>query len=1145
MRKVIALLVLEVFVGCGLIYSQNIASSIVGRVTDASGAAVPGVQVTVINAGTGASTTVTTGSSGTYSVPELLSGEYSVKATKAGFQTYTEHGLRLYSAETSRVDIAMKVGNIHQTVSVVGRAQLIHTDSMGISSSVTTRQLSDLPTALQTVDAFISLAPGVQAYGGDMANPPIGGGTHWGSVNFTLNGVGANQPGNSGGVDVQGVGLLVLPPPSSIQELKVQSDNMTAEYKAHSAVTLVTKGGTNRFHGEAYEYLQNTDLNANQFLLNASGSPRAPVHLNQFGGNLGGPIWRNKAFFFFDYTGYRHQDSVVTRHAYPSMAMRQGDFSALCTGQGGTFNSSGICSKGNYQLYNPFTGEAFANNQIPSGLITSQSNALMRYLPAPTDSSSLGLPSGSPNYIGLIPRTQNVNSEDARIDYNASSRDRIFGVYAQRNTNPWFTSNGYAPDYGEGRSTYKNYSVSASETHTFNATTLNVFRVAWGDYIQQFSGQNGDFNLQSLFPSAPATLFQGLPGISATGYDGLWHDVGTAYPTPQWDVEITDDFTHISGRHTFKAGIDETGYKIFSRHTTGTNTGTFAFNGKWTGNAGWPDQPTSGGNAFADFLLGTASSSATPGIGVYAKMVYSRDWGTYIQDTWQVRPNLTVNYGLRYEYQTPWQYRNQEVTTIDLNNVGGIAGTNSPLVLPQSSATPTLPVGADPSLFAAYPFETTQTAGLPLQYVTPDKNNFAPRVGIAWRPFGGTNTVIRAGYGIYFNFQPGDVGSRVDAWDPPWVLGYTASYATSLPGRTKLKSPYLPDITFSDPYPGANGNSSVAAHPSLTFFDQNFKNASAQEWNLTVEHQFGSTWATRVSYVGSQTHHIPYNAGALNVPVTQTPDAPLQAQYPLQPWGTVNMTRSAGKQNFNQLQMAIQHRFASGFSVNANYQYTRSLDNVPTSGGPQNWHFANLDYGNSEFIHRHWLTFSYIYQLPVGRGQRWLSGLHGVGDAVLGGWQVSGISHYATGTPFSVGYSQAGVKGIVGWWGGRADAVSGAPLYQGQQTGHDIVNGVQWFNTGAFAPPAQWTWGNSARDMVFGPGSYNWDISVMKTFSLPEQLHLQFRSDFLDAFNHFNLSNPNGTIADTRDGGNAQPNAGRILGGSGYRLIQLSLRLQF
>lgn len=1141
MRKIVLLLVLQIFTVGGLLYGQNIMSSIVGHVTDPSGASVPGVAITVSSTETGVSRTATTGPSGTYSVPALLAGVYTVTAKKQGFKVYSVSGIRLLSAQTSRVDVVLKVGSIQQTVNVTGRASLIHTDSMSVGGSVTTRQLSDLPTSLQTVDAFIGLAPGVQYLGGDASNPPIGGSTHWGSVNFTLNGVSADQPGNGGGADVQGVGLLVLPPPSSIQELKVQSDDMSAEYQDHSAVTLVTKSGTNHFHFEAYEYLQNTNLNANTFLLNASGKPRAPEHLNQFGGNIGGPIWRNKAFFFFDYSGYRHETSVVDRHNYPSLAMRQGDFSALCS----TFDSSGVCTKGT-QLYNPFTGQPFLNNQIPSSMITAQSKALLKYLPAPTDLTSPGLPNELPNYLGEDPKSQQVNSGDLRIDTNISSRDRLFGVYAQRIADPWNTANANFPsNYGQGRYYYKDYSVSVSETHTFNASTLNTFRLAWGDYIQRFAGQNANFSLQSLFPSSPATLFNGLPTVSATGYNGLFHDVGTAYPTPQWDVELSDDLAYVSGRHTIKAGIDETGYKIFSRHTTGNNTGTFSFNGHWTGNFGWPGMPTSGGNAFADFLLGAASGSATPGIGVFAKMVYSRDWGAYVQDTWQVTPNITINYGLRYDYQSPWQYRSPQVTTIDLNNANGLPGTNSPLVLPENSSTPTLPAGGSADLFNAYPFETTQSIGLPLQYIEPDRDNFAPRFGIAWRPFGGTRTVLRAGYGVYYNFQPGYVGSRADAWNPPWLLGITESYTSLLPGRNKLTGPYLPDITFSDPFPGTNGKSSVSPHPTVFALQRNFQNARAQVWNLTLEHQFLRNWATRISYVGSQTHNLPYNFGQINVPVTQTPGEPIQTQRPLQPWGAVEMTRSAGTANFDQLQLELQHRFASGLSVVANYQYTRSLDNVPTAGGPQNWHFANLDYGNSQYIRRHMLTFDYIYALPFGRGGRWLTSLNGVENAVVGGWQVSGITYYATGEPFSVNFSQSGVKGVVGWWGGRADLVSGVPLYAGQQSSHNIVDGVQWFNTNAFAPPAQWTWGNSARDMLFGPGAWNWDMSALKTFSLGEGLHLQFRGDFFDAFNHMNLGNPSSTIADTRDGGNPEPNAGKILGGGGNRVIQMGVRLMF
>src|SRR5579859_1404819 len=319
MRKSIPILTILLFSVCGALYGQVISSSIVGRVTDASGAPVPAVGVTLKNTETGVAVNTVTDTSGTYSVPEVLSGLYEVTAIKDGFQASTVSGIRVLSSATVRVDISLKVGSVKQEVTVVGRAPLVHTDTTNISASITTRQLADLPTSLQTIDAFMALGPGVQSLPGtDSNNPPIGGGTHWGSVNFTLNGVGANQPGNSGGVDVQGVGMLVLPPPSSIQELKIQSNDMSAQYKGHSNVSMVIKNGTNGFHGTAYEYIQNTSLNANQFLLNAKGQPRPPQHLNQFGGNLGGPIKRGKAFFFFDYNGYRHQDSAVAQHLFPS-----------------------------------------------------------------------------------------------------------------------------------------------------------------------------------------------------------------------------------------------------------------------------------------------------------------------------------------------------------------------------------------------------------------------------------------------------------------------------------------------------------------------------------------------------------------------------------------------------------------------------------------------------------------------------------------------------------------------------------------------------------------------------------------------------------------------------------------------------------
>ncbi len=1110
------LLWLQMFLVCGVLLGQTITSSIVGNVVDPSGAAVPGAQITVTNIGTGVITKMTTDSKGTFSVPGLLAGVFDVTVEKEGFKTFEATAVRVVSSETKRVDAKLSMGAVQQTVTVNDRASMLNTDSMTIGESVSSAQLANLPTAQQTVDAFIALAPGVQSYG-NATNPPIGGGTHWGSVNFTLNGVEVNDPGNSGGVTVQGVGLLVLPPPSSIQELNVQSSDMNAKYTDHSSVTLVTKAGTNNLHFLLYEYMQDTVLNANQFLLNAHHIPRPTTQLNQFGGNIGGPIWRKKAFFFFDYNGYRHNAASAIQLNFPSMNMRKGDFSGIPT-----------------QLYDPFTGDPFPNNQIPANLIAPQAQTLLKYLPAPTDSATTGLPFENPNYVTAVPVVQNVNSEDVRVDYDISSSDSLFGVYAQRIAVPWDSASPYPADYGQGRFGYKDFTVSGTETHTFSATTLNDLRVAWGDYATKFSGQNQNVNPQTLFPQMPASLYRGLPTMLTSGYTGMFHDFGTGFYTPRWDVEFTDNFTHIHGGHTIEAGLDETGYKMSSRvPSTGSATGSFSFSGKWTGNLGWPGRPHSAGNAFADFLLGTANGSTTAPVGRFAKMVYSRDWGTYVQDTWQATPRLTLIYGLRYEYQSPWLYRTQQVTTFDM--------ANDKLVLPENTLTPTLPVGASPALFNAYPYETTRSIGLPLHYIQPDRNNFAPRVGFAYRPF--EHTVLRGGFGIYYNFQPGFVGSRADAWNPPWQLSISQPYVSLLPG--KPTKPYLPDITFANPFPSANGKNGVSPNPTIDMLQWDFKNEMTKEWNLTMEQQFGRSWSARISYIGDKGTRLPYNFGPINVPAVQIPNVPLQKQRPFQPFGLINATRSIGIQTFNQLQLGLNKRFDSGFSFQAEYQYTRSLDDVPLSGGPQLWREPMLDYGNTEGVRRHWLVFNYIYQLPIGRGRRWLGDSGKISNAVLGGWQVSGISTYGSGLPFSVNYSQTGTK-FIGWWPGRADQVPHVPLYKGRQSGsHDIVNGVQWFNVDAFAPPTPWTWGNSGRDMLFGPGLWNWDISAMKSFALPKRLNAQLRADFLDAFNHFNLGQPQFVIPDTRDGGSPIPNAGKILTGSGNRAIQLSLNVSY
>jgi hypothetical protein len=992
-------------------------------------------------------------------------------------------------------------------------------------------QMAQLPIAQQSIDTLMALVPGAQA---GASSPQTGGGTHWGSFNFTVNGTQANDFGNGAAAYSYNLGLISLASLQSMQEFKVEAINTNAEYKSLGTVQMVTKSGTNSFHGDLFEFNQNASLNANTFIKNANNQPRSPGVKNQFGVNIGGPIKKNKAFFFFDYQGVRSRQYGTPSLTLPGEAMRSGDFSALCT----SYSAEGLCTSGT-QLYNPFTGTPFANNKIPSGMITSQAKTLLSYLPLPNGTSNLaGLPSGGTNYYGSTSAAQTVNSTDLKIDYQISDKDQIYGVWTRNIGDPLGVLANYPSTYGQGANYgYKTLGYSMVETHTLSPTKINELRLSWFDHPSIRSGMNQDFNPRSLFPQLTESPNRGLPTMGMTGYSGMFYDYGTGYYNHGVNMELADNFTWVHNRHTVKFGVMTSTYKSYAPNPFAP-LGGFSFSGKWTGGNGVPGVAKSNGNAFADFLLGTANSSSTGMAGVSESVYWDWDTEFYAQDTWQANSKTTIYYGIRYMYQTPWNWQGDYSTYWD-------PATNQ-LALPSDSDTPTLPsFGASSAKFNAYKFTTTHALGIPQRYMIGDKNNWGPRVGIAWRPLG-EKTVFRAGYGVYYNFNPAFVGSRDDVLNPPWASGlggYSSdSYSTGLTGTPA--SFYTPDITFSNPFPAQlQGATGVSAHPNLYAMQRDFKNAVAQQWNATVEHQFTNDWAARITYAGSQTHHIQWFFGDLNVPATQTPNVTTQNQRPYQPWATIYSTRSGGSQNFNQLQLEATKRFANGLHLQAEYAWTSSLDNVEASGGPQNPNYPGLDYGNSTGIRRHTLVFNYVYELPVGHGKRFLGDAGKLTDAVIGGWQVSGISSYMTGSPFSVSFSVPST--YTGWWGGRADVVAGADLYAGQGSGHDVITGIQWFNPNAFAPPKPWTWGNSSRNMLWSPGMWNWDMSLAKSFHITDWARVQLRADAFNAFNHFNISGIGATIADLRDGGTPINRVGMVTSGGGARTIQVGARLSF
>jgi hypothetical protein len=1096
--------------------AQIISSSMVGRVTDQTGAGIPEVTLTATNEGTGISSKVTTDSSGAYSIPDLQPGFYTIQARKAGMRTYRVSRIELLAEQSVRVDAKLSIGEMAQTIDVVAETPMIKTETATVGATITAEVMSELPLAQQSIDALLNLVPGAQASG---QSPQTGGGTHFGSFNFTVDGTQSNDNGNGAGAYSYNMGLISQPPISSLSEFKVEAYSTNAEYKNLGTVTMVTKSGTNAYHGSLYEFNQNAWLNANTFQNNANRQTRPAFVRNQFGANGGGPIIKNKAFFFVNYSGLRNRTYSAVNFDLPSVAMRQGDFSA----------ASGT------QLYNPFSGAPFPNNQIPASLITSQAQKLNTYLPVPNMATNpSGIPSGGNNYYALVAAPNSMNSVNLRADYHFSDKDQMYLTYNRNIGDPWGVNLGYPAAYGNGGNYgYRINGASVVETHIFNPRLLNEIHFSYYDPASIRSGENLNFDPTSLFPQIPENPNRGLPTFTMTGYSGMFHDVGLGFYNHTFDLEAV-----VHDRHTFKFGVDAATYKSYQPNPAAPLP-TFAFSGQWTGNKGQPSGPSSQGNAYADFLLGTVNTVTSGNANALGAVYNSWDWSFYIQDTWQATSHLTLYYGLRYFYQTPWDWQGNYSTYWDPK-------TNQ-LALPENSPTATMPsFGACSALFNAYPFTTTQVLGIPQHYMIADKNDWGPRIGLAFRPFSGNHTVFRAGYGIYYNFLPAFAGSRDDVLNPPWLSSLSgfanSTYSTQLPAKPTTS--FLPDITFADPFPASLSSASGASlHPNLYSVQRDLKHARAQQWTATLEHQFSRSWAVRSTYAGSQTHHISWFFGDFNVPAVQQPNTLQQNERPFQPWATIYSTRSGGSQNFEQLQFEATKRFSGGSMFQMQYAWTRSLDDVDSSGGPEIPEYPGLDYGNSSGIRRHSLVAHYVYQVPVGRGKAYFSGMNRAVDAILGGWQVSGITTYQSGAPFSVTFAVP--NGYTGWLGGRASVVAGADLYANQASGHNIVQGVQWFNPAAFVAPQPWTWGNASRNMLFGPGTYNWDASMAKNFSLTERIKLQMRGDFLNVLNHFNLGNPSAVIADTRDGGPANSVSGKITGGSGSRVIQIGARVTF
>lgn len=1055
-------------------WGQNVTGTILGTVRDATGGVVQTAKVTILNQDNNLEFKTESNAAGDYVAPNLAAGAYTVKAEYTGFKQSVTRDVRLLANRTARVDFQLEPGALAQAVEVAASAPVVNSENATVGNVLESAVISTLPLNGRTVDRLIRISAGVTS--DSASNPRVAGSSYWGGIQFNVDGVTYNDSGNGGGAYSYRNGLATLPSVDAISEFKMDSNNQKAEFEGSASVTIVGKSGSNAFHGSLAAFNRNKAFAAKNFF--ATSLPKPAFNQNSFGATAGGPLRKDKTFFFADYEGLRERFARTNTMSVGTAAMRDGNFAGLPA------------------IADPLSDAPFADNRIPATRIDSRSRTLMTYVPLPN------LPGTGPagtinNYVTTIGNISDINRYGVRIDHKIGDRDTLWGNFNYSKGSPYFVAQAYPAAYGHwSDGGYQTENLNLTHNHTFSPRTLNEVRFGWLYHGSVRLGMNTDFNPQTLFPDLYGPLpVGGLPNINISNHVSIG-DYGGSPRGKQYTNQYIDNFTHIRGRHTIKTGFDFANYRVSSPPgafglltsvAQNAGFGRFDFTGRFSNNnQAAPAQPAHG---YADYLLGypVFTYRSTPSA---VNLFYQTRYSAYVQDDWQVSSRLTLNFGLRYMVQTGWKERDRAQANLNF--------ATGKLEIPGSR----LPPQAQARLVAAYPI-----VNAPGEALQTDKNNFAPRIGFAFRPFRNNRTVIRGGAGFFYNTLPVFIGFRQMGFsNPPFLLSETFEAA---PGRA-------PSLTLARPFPGAGA---LSPNPSITAVESNIKNSVAQQWNFTLEREVAKNLGLRASYVGNKTNHLPWYNRSINVPERQRAGA-VQPVRPYQPWSDILLLAGGGDSTIHQLQLEAIQRFSHGLSFQGEYSWNRSIDNVPIVGGPQNPYDNRADRGNSEQIRRHIFTMTYSYDLPFRAS--------GPLQKVVGGWQVAGITYLRTGTPFSVGFSPT----LAGWLGGRADARRDGKLSRGERS----ID--RWFDASGYAVPQQFTYGNAARNSLYGPGDIVFDVSILKNTRIAERYTVQLRGEFFNLPNHANFGNPGANISN--------PSAvGRITGAGDPRQIQFGAKFLF
>ncbi|HZT34054.1 MAG TPA: TonB-dependent receptor [Bryobacteraceae bacterium] len=1062
---------------CGTARSQIVSGTIVGTTADATGAVVAGARITAANESTGVARSTMTDSSGGYVFPQLPPGNYKISVSAQGFRTYEVSHVVLLVDQTVRVDARLELGEVSERVEVSAQAAQVDSETSTLGQVIESRRIVDLPlngrNFMQLATISSGVAPAYNARSATITNQT-------GRTDLAVHVSGGRGDSNSyliDGVESRSTWFnspSVLLSVDAIQEFKIERNMFSAEYgQGGGIVSLVSKSGSNDIHGSAYEFLRNNHFDAKNFFDNYFGQKQVPFKQNQFGLTAGGPIRKNKLFFFGDFEKLRSRQNNTLSANVPTPAQLAGNLNGLTSTRPG-----GV-------ILDPLAGLPFPDNVIPADRISSVTKNFIQYTPVPNLAGSKGT-----NYVVGKSTNRDDDQYGIRVDYQISSADTLFGRYTD------FASSLYKPGIGVLAGNlypYAGRNTVVQETHVFSPRLLNVFKFGynWANVFNTWEPASTSLAdaIGLKINQVPAEY--GLPGVTVSG--GYYVGGGTGINQGGVDnlAQFSDTLSWVRNRHNLSFGAD---IRIihFDERLGLNNNGAFTFTGQYTG------------SPVADFLLGDlASASAQIGLG--EGLWRSKSLNFFVEDDWKVTDRLTLNLGLRYEYDQPfYDPRHHEGyfdTSLD-KFVVGISQAESPIKrqIPQ--------VLYDPNLRQGIWF--------------PDRNNFAPRFGFAYRF--GASTVLRGGYGIFYSKTQGnELQFKVNA--PPLV------FSASLTGNPATPNFNWDRDAFPDPASPAFPVGTLAPFS----IDPRDRTPYLQQWNLGTERTLTRTLVLEVSYAGMKGTKL---AERVNINQAQLPNpssiTPINSRRPFPDFGDILSSNFQENSIYNALQARLEKRFSGGLNFLAAYTWGHSIDTASRGSGGS-WHqdayHLRADRGSSDFDVRHRFTGSVVYELPFGRGRKYLSNAGALANGFAGGWSVNTIVTFMTGNYFSV--TVPGDRANVGGYPfQRADiAVPGCDgnLSHGDRT----IN--RYFNTGCFVTTPIGTFGNSGRNIVEIPGLNNWDTSFVKQIPIQERIQAQFRAEFFNLFNHSQFGQPDLTVGDVL--------FGAIRTARDPRIVQLALKV--